>query len=353
MDSFHVTAREIIADGVKAPSGENMQPWRFVVQGHTIFLCNIVMPDLWLYNYGQFGSYVGHGACIENMVISATHYGYAATVEYFPASEGEVVARLTFAKTNKKEDALYPYLSTRHTNRGDFERKKLPVDAKNLLIEEAERLGVARGVILDGDADIAELAEASTSVERLIFESKGFHHYYYEHTFFSQSNEHLGDGFYVNVLGLNAFEKIGMAATKLWPFARFVGASGMWYPLSKMRAAHYARSGAFGAITTPGSEPKHYLDGGRSFVRLWLTATKLGISLQPCVGVLFLYDTLTKEEMLVLSPHQLEIVRRGRNRILERLGDAKAHVPMFFRLGYAQPPRTRSFRSPPLIYYLD
>jgi hypothetical protein len=75
--------REIIADGVKAPSGENSQPWRFIVEGNVLYTCNIDERDKTPYNFSQHGSYIAHGALIENIAISASHYGLSSPGEIF------------------------------------------------------------------------------------------------------------------------------------------------------------------------------------------------------------------------------------------------------------------------------
>ncbi len=68
--------QKILEAGVRAPSGENCQPWRFVVAGDTLSIFNIPERDLSPYNFNQLGSMVAHGALIENIVIAATAFGY-------------------------------------------------------------------------------------------------------------------------------------------------------------------------------------------------------------------------------------------------------------------------------------
>ncbi|MCF7898425.1 MAG: nitroreductase, partial [Candidatus Pacebacteria bacterium] len=71
---------KIINDGVLAPSGENCQPWKFELNGNRLSIFNIPEADMSLYNLKQRGSYIAHGALIENIIISSGAYGYTTPV---------------------------------------------------------------------------------------------------------------------------------------------------------------------------------------------------------------------------------------------------------------------------------
>jgi nitroreductase len=353
MEPSEKILREIIADGVKAPSGENGQPWRFIIKNDTIYLINLIDKDLTLFNFGQLGSYVAHGALIENMFISASHYGLSADVRYFPTAEFAVIAKLVFKRADIAEDPLYPFLNARHTNRNDYGKQKIPAEAKQQLKIEAERLGLAKCVILDSDDDVRALADASTYIERLIVQSKIFHRFYYDHFFKKRYRHGAVEGRYIDSLGFGRMERFAVGLNRFWPVARLIGISYIWYFFYRMRFKHYANSAAFGAIITTSNDFVNYIDTGRSFERLWLMATKLGIELQPCVGTLYLYESLIKNKIFVFTERQQNMVRIGRNKILERFGDRGEGVPIFFRMGYAPLPTIRSYRDEPVVDYID
>src|SRR3989344_4078671 len=134
--------QKIITDGTLAPSGENCQPWKFEVHGNKIHIFNIPELDQSLYNFQQKGSYVAHGALIENMAISASEHGYKTDIELFPRQEdGNLIATITLNKTSPNKEALHPYLEKRHTNRKDHKEQKLTQEQKNLLINAANETG--------------------------------------------------------------------------------------------------------------------------------------------------------------------------------------------------------------------
>ncbi len=74
----------ILTAGNSAPSGENCQPWHFVVRGASIEVHLLPERDQSAYAWGQRASYLANGAAIENMVIAASAEGYRVIVNYFP-----------------------------------------------------------------------------------------------------------------------------------------------------------------------------------------------------------------------------------------------------------------------------
>src|SRR3989338_5351391 len=121
--------QKIIADGVLAPSGENCQPWKFEVKNNQICVFNVPEADTYLYNYNQKGSYVAHGALLENISISALKHRYRANITLFSDNnEPDLVAIVTLDNNESSDDALYPYLKQRCTNRKDYNGQKLTED---------------------------------------------------------------------------------------------------------------------------------------------------------------------------------------------------------------------------------
>ena len=78
------TLRSFVASAVYAPSGDNAQPWEFDIRPGVIFIFNTPDSDGTLYNFKQRGSYIGHGALIENIVLLASAAGYDVAIDMFP-----------------------------------------------------------------------------------------------------------------------------------------------------------------------------------------------------------------------------------------------------------------------------
>ena len=68
--------RAIIQAAIQAPSGDNLQPWRFEYDGEKLFLFQDSARDTSLYNVRQLASYIASGASLENIQLAASAHGY-------------------------------------------------------------------------------------------------------------------------------------------------------------------------------------------------------------------------------------------------------------------------------------
>ena len=90
-----------------------------------------------------------------------------------------------------------------------------------------------------------------------------------------------------------------------------------------------------------------FLQGGRLYQRLWLTATSHGLACQPmAVLPLFFAQFGTFGEQGFPGKHGTT-VRQVKESLHKQFSlGADEHLMMVLRLGYAAPPSARSFRRP-------
>src|SRR3989344_6065288 len=119
-----------------APSGENCQPWRFVVKGENVEQHLVPERDLSLYNWGQRASYFANGAALENLIIAASKHNYRATVTYFPSLDNQYhLATINLKKVlSNHVDHLSEYLEDRTTNRKKYTSIELSNSEKDSLL---------------------------------------------------------------------------------------------------------------------------------------------------------------------------------------------------------------------------
>ena len=129
---------EILRDACRAPSGDNVQPWRFRWDGSTLSLYNI--PDIHnpYLDFEERGAYIAHGALLENLAIAAPHYGYNASITLFPdLGVPDLVACIAFAPSVAYDDPLYTAISKRATNRRPYASRALTSDTRVALRDVA------------------------------------------------------------------------------------------------------------------------------------------------------------------------------------------------------------------------
>jgi hypothetical protein len=341
---------KIIKDGCLAPSGENCQPWKFVVKEDTIRVYNLPEADKSLYNSKQKGTYVAHGALIENMVLSAAQSGYAAVVELFPSSnEPDLVSVLVLKKATPKSDALYPYLEKRCTNRKDFNGAKLSDDQKIMLIAAADA-GAGELRLVDDEASLKKLGNALAVNEKVIFENKLLHDFFYGHILWKENEQDKAGGFYVKTLEFLPHQLKGVELFKNWVVLKImnklVGASKM---IVKENAEKYAKSGTLAAIVMNGDANKDFVNAGRAVQRTWLAAARLGLSAHPCTGVVYFNEQIKDGGAANFSKEHLALIASSYQDVASAFGANGQTIPMLWRIGFAEDPTARSMRMPPNI----
>ena len=79
--------------------------------------------------------------------------------------------------------------------------------------------------------------------------------------------------------------------------------------------------------------------------RIWLTATSLGLSVQPMAGTLYLLQYLGPDAKNFLGPSQRALLEKARSLFSQALPlDERQSPILLFRLGYGAPPSATSLR---------
>ncbi len=163
---------------VQAPSGENCQPWRFEVRNNQIKIYNQPERDKSLYNVDQKGSYIAHGALIENIAIAAPRFGYEATVTLLPhVEEPTLVAIVTLSPTSPHEDPLCAAIANRVTNRKLYAPAPLTSQQRTALLGASHVVGAGEVKLLEGENERRNLANALSFNEQLLFGNNHLHQF--------------------------------------------------------------------------------------------------------------------------------------------------------------------------------
>src|SRR4051794_1837037 len=113
------TLSTLLQYAVLAPSADNLQPWTFHKNGNTLDISlqeAKAIPSVG--NMKNTAGLVTLGALIENLDIAAQEMGYALNVELFPKGEtSPIVASVRFEAREKVPQKLFPFLSSRCSNR--------------------------------------------------------------------------------------------------------------------------------------------------------------------------------------------------------------------------------------------
>ncbi len=280
-----------------APSGDNTQPWRFEISGEdrlTVFLRDQAADDVYDYDGGR-PTLLSGGMLLETMKIAASRHGRMLWWRH-AGSDGHVHRiEVELAKApGVSPDPLLPFVHLRSVDRRPYRTTPLTPAQKHHL---AAALGNEFQVIWhEGDAERRQAARINglaTDIRLRIPEAFRIHQ-----RIIDWERAHSPTGIPAGAIGLDA-PTLGIMrwAMKDWrrshlmnrlPGGTFMARRQMDYRPGMACAAHFSifwRDGG-GAGQSGGSKTEALLRAGQGLQRFWLTATELGLALQPAMAAL-------------------------------------------------------------------
>jgi nitroreductase len=313
-------ALELVRLATLAPSGHNTQPWLFEVREDAV----VVRPDfsrrLPVVDPDDHALFISLGAALENLLIAAGERGLASEVEAFGAAEPDgILVRLRPARPAEAvaEPALAAAILERQSTRRTYDRRPIPSADLRRLEQAAARDGVVLR-LLTSRADVETLVPFVEDGNRAQFGDPAF------------VDELISWVRFGNAEAAARRDGLAGAALGMPSVPRWAGALVMKRLLSgegeARRTAEAVRSSsALALFATESNDRKGFVDLGRSFERLALAATALGL-----------------KHAHVNMPCEVLPVRE---RLRAHLGLGHAQPLLLVRLGYA-PARPRSLRRP-------
>lgn len=362
-ETFRLTPEELrrlVEAGGMAPSGGNVQPWSVTATADTLAVGFDLPRATSFLDVGRLASALALGAFVENVTIAAESLGLRFALELGDMMDDDApLARLRFGGRRDPAEVwphpLYAFIPQRVTNRHLHEGPAVDdrtIEAITTAVQEPE--GRCRCVALGTEAGRREAARLLSATDVLRMFHREMHGQMFgELRWTPEETETTRDGIDVATLELSpeAVGQLGalrsheLVVRAVPPEAvaglterAIVGSS----HVGCLAASLSASSASPGATLRRG-----LFMAGQALARLWLTATRLGVALQPWSVLPFLVLRARHFGGTGLSAAEAaEIERLGRE--LEQLcGLRGGEVPLFiFRLAYAPMPSARALRLP-------
>lgn len=261
--------RELIYFATLAPSGQNAQPWRFTIEGETIRIRPDFTRRLPAVDQDDHTLYISLGCALENLVISAAHFGYWTEVDTFAPGETEdgIRVRLRASKASNA-DRLFDAISLRRTNRRCYDGRPLPAPTLGQLIDASR-----------GDGVCAIPFATTSAIARLVPFVEASRAQFADREFASRlmswirSNRREAEG---------KRDSLSASAMGLPGAPRWLGQMLMHTvagPASEARrqAALLRSSSAALLFVAQRNDRPHWVESGRAFQHMALLATTLGV----------------------------------------------------------------------------
>ncbi|MBI2989910.1 MAG: hypothetical protein HYY51_01840 [Candidatus Magasanikbacteria bacterium] len=358
MKSDSDAIRKIIHGAVAAPSGENTQPWKFVLRGNIVSIINLPDRDNPIYNFRQRGSFFAHGALIENMDLLALGAGYrSSVVSYFDPARKNHVADIQLTgepvfSLNQDAQSLIQAIPKRASNRRAYHVKELSQYQK-AEFEHCARL--YSGLVLKIYTSLEErskIAKAASMVERVMLQSEALHRNFFERVVWTEDEEReRRSGLYVKTLELAPPQEFVFRRLKSWKNAGFLAKLGLPAFIAKENARVYRTCSAMFVLVAEDTD-RSFLEAGRLCERLWLRAVSLGMSGQALAGLPYLAARIKAGEASMIEPSRQRMLMRAYEALssLVSLKDNQ-RIAMILRVGESKAPTAFSSRLEPEIIY--
>ncbi len=214
---------------VMAPSGDNCQPWQFVVEDKLLKIYNLPEKDTSLYNYQQRASVIAHGALLENLTIAARFFGLEPKINIFPDNQQpNQTTVIKFSEIDVSRSPLFEYIPERHTNRESFRPVEISDTQRQIFLNTVESFPGVKLRLSETPTEKDNLASIICNNDRMVFENESLHNFLFgQIRWNSQEATKTQDGLDIETLGLNALDKNGFKILKHWSLIKLLNHFGL------------------------------------------------------------------------------------------------------------------------------
>lgn len=334
-----------------APSGDNTQPWRFEILDSThLIVHGFDTRDDCVYDLQGHASQLSLGALLETMAVAASTFGWSMESER-DAGSPEHMPRIDVRFTPEPTlpaDPLARFITKRSTQRR-------PMKPRRLIMKHRARLQAALprnySLVLLGSATekarVAQLLFVNSSIRLTIPQAYAVHRRVIEWGS-RTSHDRIPD----QAVGLNPLSLPLMRWTmKKWKRVEFMNRylGGTLLPRLELDVIPALLCSAHFAIlaATPPVTINDHIAAGRAMQRLWLTATSLGLQIQPEMTPLIFADYARSKLDFCEDPIALNKAADVDTLLARVFGDGTRNRMVFMgRIGHGAPIRARSLRMP-------
>jgi nitroreductase len=116
---------------ILAPSGPNTQPWKFAIHDSGISVFADLARALPFVDPSNRTLFMSVGCAIANLALAAKHFGFAASISYFPdGQESDLVAKVQLSAGQEPvdgQDDLFAQIQRRHTTKDRYENATIQI----------------------------------------------------------------------------------------------------------------------------------------------------------------------------------------------------------------------------------
>ncbi len=308
---------KILQVATLAPSQENNQPWRFIVSEECISLYYEDSMSL-SYDKRHLLNHLSLGMLLENLRLAANHEGFDVDVEYFPSHLNPLeIASIHFKRATKSLDPIYHSIFTRRTDRRPYKRAvSLPASFFREVFCVQQDAGCQMSLTTD--------AKEIRHISNIICNLDSIRDLGIPRPFWLLPRGPLSYRNYIDLLENSEPLRLLLRRTK----------------------RQIISSSAIGIIWAENDSKLAMTKAGEAFQRLWLTAEKNKVSLQP-ITVYPLVKGMNVAEVSSLSDKDRDLIYNAVQEMEKIFPETKSRLAVaMFRLGISNNPPKKTEKKP-------
>lgn len=340
--------RDIVENACHAPSGGNVQPWKWVLKEGLLYLFHDRSKSFSFLDYNDLGSQIAFGAAIENLRQRAAFHKLGC-VAYYDADNFPLIAVVKFVKsaTTKKELFFGSNLKIRLTNRKQGE----PLET----LSEKEKTGF-KGVLTQEDEVNLKITETRIQIDKLAFiigemeririlHPWGHNDFINEARWNKKEAEETRDGVDLRTLDLSESDKTGLNLISDQQAVSLLRKWDKGEGLIEMGSKSVKASSNV-ALIYFNSKGGSWLKAGEALERLWLYANHQGIAFQPVSPATFMIARALDNDNYLSKNFRKKIIELRRQLLEVYALPNDVEEVFLFRLFKASDPKVKSLRYP-------
>lgn len=334
-----------------APSGDNTQPWRFEIKNEQhVVIHGHDTRDHCVYDLEGHASQLSLGTLLETIRIAATGHGLETSIRRRDdAPETHPVFDVTFAEDSSvKESQLIPYIQVRSVQRRAMRTRPLSDREKHAL-----ELSLGNGYRMIWFEGLS----GRWQVTKLIFKNAGLRltlpeAYPTHRDVIAWNSRFSEDRIPDQAVGLDPLtSRISRWALQRWErvsiMNRYLG--GTILPRTQLELIPGLACAAHFAIVADAKPATidDYIAAGRSLQRFWLTATQLGLFIQPEMTPIIFHEYVENNIPFTEDGQSMGLARKIATLFESTITTGvNKHVVFMGRIGAGPSPSARSVRLP-------
>lgn len=339
-----------------SPSGDNSQPWTFtIINPDTVEVhLRFEHDNVYEYNNGQ-PVFISAGVLIETMRIAASHRHRECVLQqsHFDKSSPDYILTLAFPPSSAVTPSpLFDCISTRSVNRSPYSTTPLTeAQVTELEASFGDHYTIQWHTHLTEKLRFLRLSAIGTNIRLSIKETYPIHSRIID---WNKGNSPWGIP--VAAAGFSKPTQLVMQwALKSWTRVRALNFLGGVYSAiieldlipGLLCARHFTVTRTHKNTNWP--DVPQQIEAGQAIQRFWLTATKLGLDLQPSFQSIIFAAHDDQKIAFTQDPARLKMAARLRHKIEALWGCSVRDVIFQGRIGvcpHSSQPKARSVRKP-------